>query len=221
MQILKFTQAEVVAAVADPPRLLSGGAKAQVVLSGQIKRLASDGQWLDQRFFLPCTALGKLAARFGTLGVGEALLLRGVLAWHDGDFQVLVDDFCRLPHVPARLTVGDTGVPSLHCARQRVSLRGLVVVAAQTQRLQSGQTVANARLGLQVRSPASGGDAGLVMLELAAYGPLAERLNAVTKGTYLEISGQVQRRRGNRPGQVFSRLEVQELEVLHETRAFH
>ena len=179
MQILMASLVEVIAAVADPPRLLPGGAQASVVVSGQTDHLSASGQRLTQRFYLPCLALGPLAARLGTLGVGEAVMLRGPLVYQSRDFRVLANEVLRLPHDPSRLLVSAQGVPTLLRARQQASVRGVLVQAPALSMLRDRQPVANVRLGLRPRG--SGREAGLVMLELAAYGPLAEGLMSVSR----------------------------------------
>lgn len=210
------THAEFTAALARPGILKPGGQFATFTLAGEFERPREDGTPVRTVFYQPGVGSGRLAGRLGTLGAGEAISGTGVLAVYDGELVIAVQDAARLPSDPARLELDAGGAARLRRACWRARVRGVLITSPQVQRLENNLPVTNVRLGLTPKR-AEGMDAGLVPLELAAYGDLALVLAGQTKGSYLGSWGQLQRRQGAQ--RRFLRLEAQGVEPLHESRA--
>jgi len=218
MLITRDSEVEVTGAIVRAPRLSAGGGTVQLTVAGTFERATSAGQLRREVFYLPCVALGPLAGRLSALGSGEAVHLHGTLGEEDSDLKLLVNAASRLQQNAERLELDARGAPRLKSARQRVTARGVLVTMPVQLRLEDGQVVTNARFGLSTRAEA-GGTAPLVMVELAAYGTWGEQLGACSKGQYLHVWGYWQRRKGMQAGQTLNRVELTDLEVLHEARA--
>lgn len=210
------TSAEFTAALARPGVLKPGGQFATFTLAGEFERSREDGTPIRTVFYQPCVAAGRLAGRLGTLGAGEAISGTGVLAAYEGEIVIVVQDAARLPSEHVRLELDGGGAARLLRARWRVRARGVLITPPQAQRLENEVPVTNIRLGLTPKR-AEGTETQLVPLELAAYGELAVVLAGQGKGNYLDTWGVLQRRQGAQ--RRFSRLEVQDVEPLHGTRA--
>jgi len=218
MLITTGSEVEVTGAVIRAPRLSSGGGAVQLTVAGTFERTTAAQQMRREVFYLPCVALGPLAGRLSALGSGEAVHLRGVLCEEGGDLKLLISAAVRLRQEARRLTLDVRGAPLLSTARQRCALRGVLVTAPVQMRLEDGQAITNARVGLSTRTEV-GSTAPLVIIELAAYGVWGEQLGTFSKGQYVYAWGVWQRRKGTQAGQTLNRVEVTDLEALHEARA--
>ncbi|GAA5533928.1 single-stranded DNA-binding protein [Deinococcus aluminii] len=211
------THVEFTAALCRSAALKPGGQFATFTLAGEFERPRGEGEPVRTVFYQRAVASGRLAARLGTLGAGEAVTGTGVLATLDGELVVAVQEAARLPHDPVRLELDGRGGARLLLARFRVGARGVLISEPSSERLENGVPVANARLGLTPRREGEGAPGQLVPVELAAYGDFAELLREQAKGSYLKVWGLLQHRQGTQ--QRFTRLEMLDAEVLHETRA--
>ena len=218
LTLLAGTSVEFTAAVCRNATLKPGGQFALLTLAGEAPVDRQDREDAHLTFYHRAVATGKLAGRLGTLSAGEALTGHAVLASLDGELVLAVQEAARLPHDPVRLELDRGGGARLLFARHRTRVRGLLISEPTSSRLENGTAVTNVRLGL---SPRRGDDTPqgtqLTPLELAAYGDAALLLAEQSKGTYLYVWGMLQSRQGEQ--RRFVRLEVVDMEVLHETRA--
>jgi len=221
MLIKTGIEVEVTGAVIRAPRLSAGGGAVQLTVAGTFERTTAAQQMRREVFYLPCVGLGPLAGRLSALGSGEAVHLRGVLCEEGGELKLLINAAVRLRQEARRLTLDVRGAPLLSAARQRVALRGVLVTAPVQMRLEDGQAVTNARVGLSTRAEvgSAAAPAPLVIVELAAYGAWGEQLGTFSKGQYVHAWGVWQRRKGTQAGQTLNRVEITDLEALHEARA--
>lgn len=210
---------EFTAAMCRNASLKAGGQFAVFTLAGEVSAARPGREDACLPFYQQAVASGRTAARLGTMQSGEAITGSGVLGEYEGSLVFVVQDAARLPHDPVRLDIDDRGGARLLLARQRVRVRGMLIAPPETSKLQNGTPVTNVRVGLSpVRAAqADAPDTTLVPLELAAYGDAALLLADQEKGAYLTAWGLLQTRQGER--RRFVRLEVQDLEILHETRA--
>jgi len=211
------THVEFTAALCRPATLKPGGQFATLTLAGEFERSREDGEMVRSVFYQHAVASGRLAGRLGTLGAGEAITGSGVLALYDGGLVVAVQDAARLPHDLVRLELDAGGGARLLLARLRVRVRGVLIAPPAASRLDTDVHVTNARLGLTPRRGENAAGTSLIPLELAAYGDLAVLLAEQGKGSYLDGWGILQTRSGDT--RRFTRLELYEAEILHETRA--
>jgi len=220
MLITTGSELEVTGAVIRAPRLSAGGGAVQLTVAGTFERTTAAQQVRREVFYLPCVSLGPLAGRLSALGSGEAVHLRGVLCEEGGELKLLINAAVRLRQEARRLTLDVRCAPLLNAARQRCALRGVLVTAPLQMRLEDGQAITNARVGLSTRTEVgSAAAAPLVIVELAAYGAWGEQLGTFSKGQYVHAWGVWQRRKGTQAGQTLNRVEVTDLEALHEARA--
>ena len=227
MKELIGTQAEVVAAVHQAPRLLEGGTQSAFVLAGEFSRTLASGEAVREVFFQPCLATGRLAARLGTLPKGTGLCASGELVYDHaafpGQFALHVQDAVRLPDHVHRLVADRRDGIRLLEGQLRARLRGVITQPPQQRQLLEGPPVTNARMGLTIKKAESGQDRTVTdryaFIELAAYGDLAERLLACQEKEMATAWGWPQHRRTADGQEWFQRIEVTALERLHPGRA--
>ncbi|ADY27579.1 single-strand binding protein/Primosomal replication protein n (plasmid) [Deinococcus proteolyticus MRP] len=227
MKELIGTQAEVVAAVHQAPRLLEDGTRSAFVLAGEFSRTLASGEEVREVFFQPCMATGRLAARLGTLPKGTGLCAAGELVYdhsaYGGQFALHVQDAVRLPDHVHRLAADRRDGMRLLEGQLRTRLRGVITHTPQQRQLLEGPTVTNTRLGLTIKQAEPGRERPpsdrYAFLELAAYGDLGENLLTCQEGELVTVWGLLQHRRTADGESWFQRVEMTALERLHPGRA--